>query len=322
MSQKICILGGSGFVGSHLIAELTRRRHATVVPTRRRERHRALLVNPTCDLVEVDTGSDAALAGVLAGCDAAVNLVGILNEAGGRGEDFESVHAALPGRFARACVEAGVPRLVHMSSLGAGADGPSAYLRSKGRGEEAAHAVDGLAVTSLRPSVIFGPGDSFFNRFAALLRVAPLVFPLACPESRLAPVYIGDVVRAFVRCLEDESTVGERLDLCGPRQYTLRELVEYTARVAGLRRWVLGLGDGLSELQARVLELAPGKPFSRDNFLSLQVDSVCRGSNGLERLGIEPSAVETVVPTYLGHRDRRGLYTALRSSAGRHERGE
>ena len=321
MSQKICILGGSGFVGSHLVAGLTRLRHETVVPTRRRERHRALLVNPTCSLVEIDVGSDAALVGTLRGCDAAVNLVGILNESGGRGEDFESVHAALPARFARACVEAGVPRLVHMSSLGAGADGPSAYLRSKGRGEEAVHAVEGLAVTSLRPSVIFGPGDSFFNRFAALLRVAPLAFPLACPESRLAPVYIGDVVRAFVRCLEDDGTVGERLDLCGPRQYTLRELVEYTARVAGLHRWVLGLGDGLSELQAQVMELAPGKPFSRDNFLSLQVDSVCRGENGLARLGIEPSAVETVVPTYLGDRGRRGLYTALRSSAGRHGRG-
>lgn len=320
MSQTVCIFGGTGFVGSHLVAWLTRQRHATVVPTRRRERHRALLVNPTCSLVEVDVASDAALVGVLRGCDAAVNLIGILNESGGRGEDFDSVHATMPGRIARACVEAGVPRLIHMSSLGAGADGPSAYLRSKGRGEEAAHAVSGVAVTSLRPSVIFGPGDAFFNRFATLLRIAPLALPLACPESRLAPVYVGDVMRAFVRCLEDESTIGERLELCGPRQYTLRELVEYTARVANLRRLVLGLGDGLSKLQARAMELVPGKPFSRDNFLSLQFDSVCRGENGLARLGIEPSAVETVVPTYLGHRGRRELYAALQSSARRRER--
>jgi NADH dehydrogenase len=314
---KICILGGTGFVGNHLVAELTRQRRATVVLTRRRERHRALLVNPTCRLVQADIRADADLVRHFEGCEAVVNLVGILNETGGSGAGFEDLHANLPGRVARACVEAGVPRLLHMSSLGAGVDAPSMYLRTKGRGEHAAHATTDLAVTSFRPSVIFGPGDSFFNRFAQLLRISPLLLPLACPEARMAPVYVGDVVRAFSDSLADRATFGERYDLCGPRQYTLRELVEYTARVADLRRVVVGLGDGLSELQANILEHVPGKPFTRDNFLSLQVDSVCRGVNGLKRLGIEPIAVETVVPTYIGHRDRTGRFQRLRSHARR-----
>lgn len=318
MSQgRICIFGGSGFVGGHLVAELTRRRYECLVPTRRRERHRELLVNPTCRVLEVDVASDEALVDTLRGCDAAINLVGILNEVG-RGASFETLHAELPARVARACVAAGVPRLLHMSSLGADPAGPSEYLRTKGIGEEAVHAVEGVAVTSFRPSVVFGPGDSFFNRFATLLRFS-LVLPLACPESRMAPVYVGDVVRAFCDSLERPDTAGERYDLCGPRQYTLRELVEYTARAAGLSRLVVGLGDRLSELQASALQHVPGKPFTPDNYLSLQVDSICRGENGLARFGIEPTAVETVVPTYLGDRDHRGLYMDLRTHARRDE---
>ena len=183
---------------------------------------------------------------------------------------------------------------------------------------EAAHAAeaDGIAVTSFRPSVIFGPGDSFFNRFAGLLALSPFAFPLACPQARFAPVYVEDVVRAFLTALDDDATAGQRYELCGPRTYTLRELVAYTARISGRRRLVVGLGDRLSRLQGQVLERVPGKPFSTDNYLSTKTDSVC-SSNGFERLGIAPRSVESIVPGYLGASERNSRLGRLRASARR-----
>ena len=314
--KRVAVLGGSGFVGRHLVAALTRAGYATRVLTRRRSRSRHMLVMPTCEIVETDVHLVSNLSLHLAGCDAAVNLIGILNEHGGGG--FGGVHAELPGKLAAACRYNRIGRMLHMSALGVSADAPSEYLRTKFHGERAAHAAgnDGIAVTSFRPSVIFGPEDSFFNRFAGLLALSPLVFPLACPRARFAPVYVGDVVRAFLTALGDDSTAGECYELCGPRTYTLRELVAYTAGVTGRRRLIVGLGDGLSRLQARVLELLPGKPFSIDNYLSTQVDSVC-SINGLERLGIAPCSVESVVPGYLGGSGRNAWFSRLRAFAHR-----
>ncbi len=316
--SKVCVVGGTGFVGRHIIAELARRGYTIRVLTRRRERHRELLVFPTLELVQCDIHRLANLSAQLENADAVISLPGILNEMGGAGEDFASVHAELPAKICEACRYNRITRVLHMSALNAAPDAPSQYLRSKAAGEDAAHAGsdEGLRITSFRPSVIFGPDDSFFNRFAALLKLTPLVFPLACPKARFAPVYVEDVVQAFVRSLSDKSTFGQRLDLVGPRQYTLKELVEYTAKTLGLRRYILGLGDGLSRLQARMLELAPGKPFSRDNYLSMQVDSIS-DDNALPRLGIEPQSIEAIVPTYLGGQNREARYQRLRSAAGR-----
>ena len=316
--KRIAILGGSGFVGRHLVAALTRRGHPTRVFTRRRSRSRSLLVMPACEIVETDAHVASNLEAHLAGCDVVVNLAGILNEHPGAGNRFRDVHAELPGKLAQACRRHRIERMLHMSALGVDADAPSEYLRTKFRGEQAAHAAEagGIAVTSFRPSVIFGPGDSFFNRFAGLLALSPLVFPLACPEARFAPVYVGDVVRAFLAALGDETTAGQRYELCGPRTYTLRELVAYTAEVTGRRRLVVGLGDRLSRLQARVFERIPGKPFSTDNYLSTKVESVC-ADNGLERLGIAPRSVESIVPGYLGRSERNAWLGRLRASAHR-----
>ena len=317
-AKRIAILGGSGFVGRHLVAALTRRGHPTRVFTRRRSRSRSLLVMPACEIVETDAHVASNLEAHLAGCDVVVNLAGILNEHPGAGNRFRDVHAELPGKLAQACRSHRIERMLHMSALGVDADAPSEYLRTKFRGEQAAHAAEagGIAVTSFRPSVIFGPGDSFFNRFAGLLALSPLVFPLACPEARFAPVYVGDVVRAFLAALGDETTAGQRYELCGPRTYTLRELVAYTAEITGRRRLVVGLGDRLSRLQARVFERIPGKPFSTDNYLSTKVESVCAG-NGLERLGIAPRSVESIVPGYLGRSERNAWLGRLRASAHR-----
>lgn len=317
--QNIAILGGTGFVGRVLACELARERRRIRVLTRRRERDRALLVIPSLELVEVNVHSGAALSEALKGCDAVVNLVGILNSLKGPGETFEDAHATLAAKIADAARFNRIDRLVHMSALGASEDAPSEYLRTKAAGEAAvfAAAADGMKVTSFRPSVIFGPADSFINRFATLLRMSPVVFPLACPDARFAPVYVADVAKAFAQCLDDKAAVGASYELCGPNSYSLRELVEYTAKVLGLKRRVIGLGDGLSKLQAQLLELVPGKPFTMDNYHSLQIPSIC-SDNGFARLGITPRSLETIVPGYLRGDDREALYEHLRETAGRH----
>ena len=317
-AKRIAILGGSGFVGRHLVAALTRAGCATRVFTRRRSRSRSLLVIPTCEVVEADVHDASSLATNLAGCDAVVNLAGILNEHSGAGDSFQDVHAELPGKLVDACRRHGIGRMLHMSALGVAEDAPSAYLRTKFRGEQVAHAAkaDGIAVTSFRPSVIFGPGDSFFNRFAGLLALSPFIFPLACSRARFAPVYIEDVVRAFTTALDDDSTAGQRYELGGPRVYTLRELVAYTAAITGRRRLIVGLGDGLSRLQGLVFERLPGRPFSTDNYLSTKVDSVC-SPDDFEKLGIVPRSVESVVPGYLGVGERNASLGRLRAFAHR-----
>lgn len=312
--KTILILGGSGFVGGHLAHRLTAEGWQVRIPVRRRARARHLLVDPGIEVIE--TGQDLAghLPALLRGCAAAVNLVGILNE--NRAGDFQRVHVELAEQFLQACQAAGVPRLLHMSALNAGAPAArSRYLRTKGEAEERMHAATGIQVTSFRPSVIFGSDDSFFNRFAGLLKLGP-VFPLACPAARFAPVYVGDVVEAFVRCLEDDGTAGLRLDLCGPHTYTLRELVRYTAQQLGLRRMILDLPDFLARLQGRLLQFVPGRPFTLDNYWSLQIDSVCQ-ENGCARLGIQPRSVEAIVPGYLAGKRPRGRYTEFRRLARR-----
>lgn len=296
---QVCILGGTGFVGHHLLSTLSRAGYECRAPVTRPERHRDLSLIPGCSLYPVTGWDSEELAGAFAGCGTLINLVGILNEGGGR--SFEQSHVTLVQSALEAARSAGVRRYLHMSALNAdAAGGPSEYLRSKGRGEALAHQAGehGIAVTSFRPSVIFGRGDSFFNRFAGLLRTVPGPFPLACPNARFAPVYVGDVAEAMLRSLNDAATATKSYELCGPRTFSLRELVEYTAARLGRKVRVIGLGDGLSRLQARIFQHLPGRPFTLDNYLSLQVDSVCTKS-GLDELGIRPTDIDAVVPGYL-----------------------
>jgi NADH dehydrogenase len=318
MIRTIGILGGSGFVGRHLANRLHGDGYRLRIFTRHRERHRELLVIPSVQLVEVDVHDPLRLRAAMEGCDAIVNLVGILNERGDTGRTFHQAHVQLTDRVIAHCQRLGIDRVLHMSALNASLQGPSHYLRSKGIAEHnvLAAAANGLRVTVFRPSVIFGPDDTFLNRFATLLHLSP-VLPLAKPNARFAPVYVGDVVEAFAHALHQKQTVGQRYDLCGPQAYTLYELVRYVKQLTGAHTWIVGLGDRLSKLQAEVMEHVPGKPLSRDNLRSLSIDNVCTGANGLVALGITPTPLETVAPQYLAHRYAKAQYAHYRSEAGR-----
>lgn len=308
--RRICILGGTGFLGRRLARRFDAAGFITRVPTRTRFRHRDLLVLPNVELVEADVHDEATLRGLLTGCFAAINLVGILNEKGSDGSGFRRAHTELCEKLVRAATAAGVRRLLYVSALKADADyGPSHYLRSKGAAERAiaAGAASGIAYTIFRPSTMFGPGDSFLFRFDKLLRLTP-VLPLARADARFAPVYVDDVAAAMQRALDDERTHGRAYELCGPEIFTLEEIVRFVARHSGRKRAVLPLPAPLGKLQAVVGGWLPGKPFSLDNYRSLGVPSVC-AEDGLAALGIEAQSMTVVMPRYLD-RGRRGQRVA------------
>jgi len=315
-NKIIGVLGGTGFVGRHLVRALAEAGYQVRVLARRRERHRELLVLPRVTVVETDIMTLSNLHQHLNGCSAVINLVAVLNE--NRKGDFQRLHVDLPRMIIDACVANKIDRVIHMSALNAYAGkAPSRYLTSKGEGEDTIHlgGDEGINVTTLRPSVIFGPGDHLFNRFASLLKLI-LHLPLACPNARFAPIYVGDVVDVIIKSLNEKATFGQRYDLCGPNVYTLQQLVEFTIRTLGIKRKVIPLGDGISKLQARIMGCLPGKPLTYDNYLSMQVDSVSR-EQFPQIFGITPQPLEAIVPRYLLNQNQRGQFDRFRLFAGR-----
>lgn len=295
----ITVLGGTGFVGTALVSRLAAAGHRLRLPTRDPLGARHLAVLPNVERLRADVHDPAQLRSVVAGSDVLVNLVGILNEKGSSGEGFLKAHAELTRKAIAACLETGTRRYLHMSSLGADENGPSHYQRSKGVAERHVRAApDTLDWTILRPSVIFGSRDSLLNRFAALLRLSAGVMPLARANARFAPVWVEDVVSAFELALHGGTTSRQSYDLCGPEVMTLAELVRRTGRFSGTRAHVIPLPDAVGRAQAFVMDFIPGKPFSTDNFRSLTVDNVCR-ENGFARLGIAPTSLDSIAPTYL-----------------------
>ena len=313
--QRVAILGGSGFVGRSLCERLARAGIAARVVSRSRERTRAIWSLPGASCVECNPYDGAALTDALAGCDALVNLVGILNERGDRGTGFHRAHVDLTRIALEACRVAGITRYLHMSALNAAPVSVSHYLRTKGEAEMLVRAA-APAWTIFRPSVIFGPGDGLLCRFDGLLKLTP-VLPLACAHTRFQPIHVGDVAEAFVRALGDLRTHGQSFDLGGPAVMSLAEIVQAVARATGRRRLIVPLGALMSRLQAEVFEHLPGKPFSRDNFRSASQDSVVTGTNGLARLDIEPVAVEATIDTILRGGGERLRYDLLRQRASR-----
>jgi NADH dehydrogenase len=300
--NDVLILGGSGFIGNRLCELLVETGGGAVgdltVVTRHAPRARHLLVLPAVVTLEADVHDDAELARVVAGHRRVVNLVGTLH---GDDAEFRRVHADLPRRVARACREAGVERLVHLSAIGAAPDAPSMYLRSKAEGE-AALASSGVPVAVLRPSVVFGAHDQFLNLFARLARVAPVI-PLAAADAQFQPVWVDDVARAIIACLQAPQPLAQVFECAGPTVYALQELVDLAARCSGHARPIVPLPDFVGRLQAWVLEHLPGDPLmTRDNLASMQVPSVASGRYpGLQDLGIRPTALEAVVPQWMAH---------------------
>lgn len=327
--KKILVLGGTGFVGRHVCEKLTQLQWRVTVPTRRTASARPVQMLPSLDVFEASVHDEAALTQLVAGHDAVVNLIAILH---GDQQAFDKAHVELPKKLARACAATGVRRLVHVSALGADARNPdvapSMYLRSKGHGEVVLHQAP-LDLTVFRPSVIFGAEDRFLNVFAGLQKLFPVI-PLAGSHALFQPVWVEDVARAIVVCLQDahaHTSMGRTFEACGPDIFTLRQLVELAGRLSGVNegrgRPVVPLPAALGRLQARLMELAPGEPLmSRDNLDSMRTPNIASGNlPGLQELGITPSALAAIAAAYLGPDSGgwgpRSNLTARRKTAGR-----
>jgi len=316
-AQSIVVLGGTGFLGTRLVARLIKDGRRVTVLSRDREQHKHLLVLPGLTLENCDVYAEAQLSEHFRGKDVVINLIGILNERGFSGSGFRRAHTELTRGVLQASRSAGVTRLLQVSALKAAVDAPSHYLRSKGDAEQLIReSSTALDWTIFQPSVMFGPGDSFLNRFAGLLAVSPWVFPLAKPNARFQPVLVDDVIEAILRCLHGGASGRQTYELGGPQIYSLGEIVGLVAKLTGRRRWIVGLPDPVARLQAFAMDFVPGRPFSSDNYRSLTIDSVCE-ADGFAQLGIKPQSMVATARQYLGAHEDNARLSHNRASAGR-----
>ena len=317
--KEICVLGGSGFVGSAIVAKLDAAGYSVKVLTRRREAAKHLLLLPNVQVVECNVLDYQALNTALRGVDAVINLIGILHQ--GRRFGFNLVHHQLPVQLAKICTDLGIKRLLHMSSLRADKSAPSKYLRSKAAGEAALLSLlekpntTKLNITIFKPSIIFGRGDRFINLFATLIKMLPVVL-LAKPNAKFQPIWVEDVASCFVGSLGNTATYGQTYELAGPKVYSFRELIQIVMNTLGIQRPIIGLNDSLSYAQAFMMELLPFKLMSRDNVRSMEVDSVSTDPFPVV-FDVVPTALEAVIPEYLVNQTPRGAYDRFRSSAAR-----
>ena len=312
--KNTVVLGGSGFVGSAIVAKLVSAGYQVTVLTRRLDHAKHLSLLPGVTLKVCNVFDAQALRSALQGADAVINLLGILHQSGK--VSFTQVHEHLPVQLAKLCQDLGIKRLLHMSSLCAATDAPSLYLRSKGQAEVAlAGYAPGLAITVFRPSIIFGRADQFINLFAGLIKHLPLVV-LVKPNAKFQPVWVEDVAACFVASLNEPASFGLSYDLVGPKVYTFRALLKAIMQTLGEHKPILGLNDALSYAQAFLMECLPIKLMSRDNIRSMQQDSVSDQAFP-EWLELRPSALETVMPQYLIDQTPRGAYDRFRRRAAR-----
>jgi NADH dehydrogenase len=297
---RVLVIGGSGFIGRSIVARLVNDGRKVLVPARRELRAREVSTLPGVEVERANVLDRTQLAGLIARADVVINLVGILHSRSGHpyGPDFARLHVDLPHNIVAAmqATPNGPRRLLHMSALGADKKAPSMYLRSKADGEAVVRgeaAAAGVALTVFRPSVVFGPDDQFLNLFASLARLVP-VLALGGANARFQPVHVGDVAQAFANALDNPATYGNTYSLCGPRAYSLRELVRLAAAATGSPRPVIALPEKLGQLQAWLLEHMPGGPLmSRDNLDSMRLDNIApAGWTMAPELGL--SALTTV----------------------------
>jgi NADH dehydrogenase len=314
-NRRTAVLGGSGFIGRYIVKRLAARGEVIAVGCRNAEAAKHL--KPLGDVgqivpLNVGIGDDALLPAFLAGNDSLVNCVGILRESGA--QTFELVHHTGPARLARFARETGVDRFIHISAIGADPRSSSAYARTKAAGEQAVR--DAFpTVTILRPSVVFGPEDQFFNRFATMATVSPVLPLIGGGETRFQPVYVGDVADAIVACLEDSATAGRIYELGGPKIYSFREVLELVLSEIRRKRRFIDLPFAVAAFQAKLMSILPSPPLTLDQVELLKGDNiVSSGALTLASLGLTPTPAELVLPTYLD-RFRRGGWYERRSRA-------
>ncbi len=293
------VFGGSGFIGRYVVQRLAARGHTVRVVGRNTERVKNLMTTGVVGQVIALYGSFSNPATVMRateGADFVVNLVGLLAER--KAGDFQRIQAEGPGLIARGAAEAGARRFVQVSAIGADAGSPSLYGRTKAAGEANARAAF-AATTVLRPSLVFGEEDKFFNRFGAMAMYSPIM-PVISGDSRFQPVYVGDVADAVLAGLERDEVTGRTFELGGPRVYSFREILAFILAETRRHRPMIDIPPGLARLQAKIGEMLPGKPFTSDQLAMLQQDNVVGvGAAGLRELGIVPTPVELIVPAYL-----------------------
>jgi uncharacterized protein YbjT (DUF2867 family) len=308
-SHRTAVLGGSGFIGRYIVKRLAAR--GDVVPVGCRNAEEAKFLRPMGDVGQVEPLSitiddETRLPAFVAGSSALVNCVGILRESGS--QSFERVHHTGPALLARVARDAGVERFVHISAIGADPRSTSAYARTKAAGEAAVR--DAFAtVTILRPSVVFGPEDQFFNRFGAMAMFFPVLPLIGGGETRFQPLYVGDVAEAVIKCLDDSATAGRTYELGGPKIYTFRELLELLLQEIRRKRLLVNLPFGVAEFQAKLMSILPNPPLTPDQVELLKRDNVVSPSAlALSSLDISPTPVEAILPTYLDRFRRGGWY--------------
>ena len=295
----VTVFGGGGFIGRHIVQRLAAAGHSIRIAGRDTERAARLCtmggvgqITP----VAASVTDEASSARAVAGADIVINLVGILFES--RAGDFQRIQAEGAGRVARLAAAAGAKQFLHLSAIGADASSPSLYAQTKAAGEAAVLAAFPGAII-LRPSVVFGPDDQFFNRFAGLATMLPFM-PVVAGETRFQPVYVGDVADAAMAALADPAAAGKVFELGGPRAMSMRQVLRYILDVTGRRRPMIALPEGFVRLQARLGELLPTPPLTRDQLILLGKDNVVSpNALGFQALGIESKAVEAIVPAYL-----------------------
>lgn len=319
MRRVATVFGGSGFIGRQVVKRLAQQ--GWIVRAAVRHPAAAGFLSPMgnpgqINAVRADVTDPDSVRAAMAGADAVINLVGILFER--RKGSFDAIHRQGAANVAQAAKQAGIGTLVQMSALGADKNSDSVYAQTKALGEEAAQAAF-PGVTIIRPSVVFGPDDDFFNRFAKLAQISPVLpvftgngFKPVHTETgygmdfygsggpTFQPVYVGDVAEAIVKAVEDPALAGKIYELGGPRRYTLKEILELVQRTTGHKRLLVPLPFAIAKVQAFFFQFLPKPPLTPDQVKLLMVDNVVRGGKpGLAELGIVPVTAETIVPTYL-----------------------